>query len=274
MLAEIERNLAASGERRAAFVAIVKVSEGPSGLWQAHLRVETRGGQAERRFEAESCETIASATALIIALAAPVGNAGQGPDPSGPLVVAEQDNRPAAPAPYWQRSPLGVMVSGVVENGIMPSAPGAGLEVSIGPSWTAPGWRVRLLAGAGFLFPRSAEPEPSVHGDFWRLALSGRGCASAGTRFEVGLCVGAELSAMHSTGPLGGDLQDDTGYWISPTASALAAWNIRPRLAVFVRSDVTVPAWHPTFHTDGGSDVYSVPAVAVGAALGIEFHLR
>jgi len=273
VLADVERNLAASGERAAAFVAVVNVSEGPKGLWQAHLRIEARGGQAERRFEAESCQAIASATALIIALAAQVGKAGQAAAAGKPLVVAQQNDGPAAPAPYWQRSPLGLIVSGLVEGGIMPTAPGVGVEVAIGPSWTAPGWRLRLLASAGFFFPRRGDVL-FAYGDFWRLAVSGRGCVSAGARYEIGLCVGAELSAMHSTGPLGSGLSDDTRYWLSPTASAIAAWNVRPRLAVFVRSDVTVPAWHPSFASDSGADVYTVPLVAVGAALGVELHFR
>src|SRR5436190_9410165 len=182
VLADVDRNLGASGEGRAAFVAVVNVSERPKGLWQAHVRVEALGGQAERRFEAESCQAIASATALIIALAAQVGNAGQAADASQPLVVAQQDNRPAAPAPYWQRSPLGLIVSGLVEGGIIPTAPGAGIEVAIGPSWTAPGWRLRLLASAGFFFQHKAEL-PSAYGDFWRLAVAGRGCVSAGARY-------------------------------------------------------------------------------------------
>ena len=279
MLADVDRNLAASGEGRAAFVAVVNVSERPKGLWQAHVRVEARGGQAERRFEAESCQAIASATALIIGLAAQVGNGGQAADASGPVVVAQRDDRPAARAPYWQRSPLGLMVSGLVDGGIMPKAPAAGVEVAIAPSWTAPswtasGWRLRLLASAGFFFPRSADFSAPAYGDFWRLAVAGRGCVSAGARFEIGLCVGAELSAMHSKGPLSAGLQDDTRYWLSPVASPLAAWNVGPRLAVFVRSDVTVPAWHPTFYADSGGDLYTVPVVAVGGALGVELHFR
>src|SRR3954468_3181510 len=46
VLADVERNLAASGEGRAAFVAVVNVSVDPKGLWQADLRVDARGGRA------------------------------------------------------------------------------------------------------------------------------------------------------------------------------------------------------------------------------------
>jgi len=273
VLAEVERNLAASGERRAAFLAVVNVSEQPKGIWQAHLGVEARGGRAERTFEAESCAAIASATALIVALAAQVGDGGQAADAGEPLVAARQDDRRAAPATYWQRAPMSLMVSALIDGGITPDPPAGGLEVAIAPTWTAPGWRLRVLAGAGYLFPRNADLT-DAHGDFWRLTLSGRGCASAGAQFEIGLCVGVELSALHSKGPLNSNLQDDTQYWISPAASAMATWNVRPRLAVFVRSDVAVPASHPTFYADAGYDVYTIPAVAVGGALGIELHFR
>jgi hypothetical protein len=273
VLAEVDRNLASVGERRAAFLAVVDVSEGPKGLWQAQLHVEARGGQAERRFEAESCAAIASATALIIALAAQVGDGGAAVE-AGPPVPVTRREAPAAPAAYWQRAPLGVIVSGLVDGGIMPKLPAAGLEVAVGPSWTAPGWRLRALASAGFFFPRSADVS-MVYGDFWRLAVSGRGCVSEGDAVEVGLCVGGELSAMHAHGPFNSGLSDDTRYWFAPAASALVSWNVRPRLTILARCDVTVPVPRGEFHDDVGVGVvYTVPAVAVGGALGLELHFR
>lgn len=275
VLADIERNLTASGEGRAPFVAVVEVSELPNGIWRAHLRVEARGGRAERDFEAESCQAIASATALIVALAAQVGDSGQTADPDGLFVLAGRDDRTAAlDEPYWQRSPLGLMVSGLVDGGLMPKVPAFGMEVAAGPSWTAPGWRLRVLGGVGFFFPRSADVS-DAYGEFWRLAVSGRGCASAGALFEIGLCVGGELSAMHAHGPLDSRLADDTHYWFSPVASGMVSWNVRPRLAVFARSDVTVPVPRHDFNRDGGVTVaYTLPAVAVGGALGLEVHFR
>ena len=156
----------------------------------------------------------------------------------------------------------------------MPKVPAAGLEVAVGPSWTAPGWRLRVLAGAGFFFPRSADVS-YAYGNFWRLAVSGRGCASAGAEIEVGFCVGGELSAMHAKGPLYSGLSDDTRYWFSPAASGLVSWNVRPRLTVLARCDVTVPVPRRDFHADGDIYVvYTVPAVAVGGALGVELHFR
>jgi hypothetical protein len=275
VVADVDRNLAAAGERRAAFVAVVDVTEGPKGLWQAHLRVEARGGQAERRFEAESCAAIASATALIIALAAQVGDGGQAAAAGAPLQVKEDVPQPArVPSPDWQRAPVGVVVSGLVDGGIMPKVPAVGLEAAAVPSWTTPGWRLRVLAGAGFFFfPRSADVA-GAYGHFWRLAVSGRGCASAGARVEVGLCVGAELSAMHATGPLNSGLADDTVYWFSPAASGLVSWNVDPGITVLARCDVTVPVPPGEFHSDNGGVAYTVPAVAVGGALGVELHFR
>jgi len=276
VLADVDRNLAASGEGRAAFVAVVNVSERPKGLWQAHLVVEARGGRAERGFEAESCQAIASATALIIALAAQVGDGGQAADAGERFLPPRQDDREAMPAPpYGQRSRLGLMVSGLVDGGIIPKRPAAGLEVAVGPSWTASGWRSRVLASGAFFFPRTADfPSSTASGDFWRLAVSGRGCVGAGGRFEIGICVGGELSAMHSHGPLDSGLADATRYWLSAAASTIVTWNVRPQLALFVRSDVTVPAWHPTFYADAGYGLYDVPGVAVGGGLGVELHFR
>jgi hypothetical protein len=271
VLADVERNLAASGEGRAPFMAVGNVSEVSTGLWRAKLVVEVRGGRAEREFEAESCEAVAGAAGLIIALAAQVGDGGQEAEARGPVVAEETDDPPGAPAPYWRRAPLGVMVSGLV--GTMPETVGAGLEIASGPSWSAPGWRLRALVGAGFLFRRGEEFN-FVYGNFWRVAVSGRGCVSAGAELEVGVCVGGDLSAMHANGPFGSGLSDDTLYWIAPALSAMASWNVHPRLAIFARTDVTVPVTHGSFRSDGGGDVYTVPTIVAGGALGVELHFR
>src|SRR5262245_32363069 len=73
VLAELRRDLAESGEAEAPFIAEVEVRERAPGKWQANLRLEARGGRLERSFEAESCQAIASATALIISLSSEVG---------------------------------------------------------------------------------------------------------------------------------------------------------------------------------------------------------
>ena len=47
VVADVKRNLADSGKAAAPFVAAVSVERGPGGRWQAHLRVEARGGRAD-----------------------------------------------------------------------------------------------------------------------------------------------------------------------------------------------------------------------------------
>jgi hypothetical protein len=274
VLADIERNLSASGEEPTAFVAGVDVSELPGGLWQAHLEVEARGGRTERRFEAESCQAIASATAIIIALAADVGEGGQTGDMERPPLSPEQaECRPASDEQHWQRSSLSLMASGLIDGGIAPKLPAVGLELAAGPSWTASLWRLRVLGSAGFLFPRSADVSPA-YGDFWRLTVAGRGCLSTGAQFEIGLCVGGELSVMHSKGPTSSGLADETHIWFAPAASAIVSWNVHPRLTLMARGDVSVPVPHPDFHADNGDVVYTVPAVGGGGALGMELHFQ
>lgn len=273
VLADVERNLASSGQRgAAAFLASVEVSALPNGLWQAHLHVDARGGRTERHFEAESCQAIASATAIIIALTADVGDGGQTAETERlHLAPTQAECQTANSEPHWQRSSPRLTVSGLVDGGLMPKVPAVGLELAVGPSWTTSLWRLRLLGSAAFYFPRSADVS-TAYGDFWRLAVAGRGCVSAGAQVEIGLCVGGELSTMHSKGPYSSGLADETHIWFAPAGSGIVSWNVKPRMALTGRCDVTVPVPRRDFHGDATNVVFTVPSVTVGGALGLELQ--
>ena len=279
VLAEVKRNLADSGEARAPFVAVASVDRPVEGMWHARLRVEARGGTVERQFDAESCEAIASAAALIIALSAgPGGDAPPPEPPQGATISGEarsgaaQSGR-APPEDHWRLSQLSVMVNAVIDGGTMPGNPAAGVEAAAGPLWTAPGWRLRLLAGAGF-FPTQQMTYLQGDVDIWLLTVSGRGCvAAAPARFEIGLCVGGELSAMHSADPhTSRAVKEGTQYWVSPVGSAMASWRVSSRGAIFGRAEVAVPGTRRTFQTSDNADLYRVRAVAARGALGLELR--
>ena len=297
VLAAVKRDLADSGEPWAPFVAVVNVPDPIDKVWQASLRVEARGGRAERRFQAESCEALASAAALIIALAAQGGGGAPPPEPRrGPLVsdaerpssteepVAAQAGKApglvvsAMPGDYWGRADLSAGVGGVLDWGTMPNRSAVGIEAAVGPTWTAPGWRLRVVGGAGF-FPTQHVVIVDQSSDFWMFTVSGRGCASAlVTGFEFGLCVGAELAAMHGAVSEPESLPNPTGevvrstqYWLSPLGSVMASWSLLPRVAAFGRADVAVPGTQRSFHGPANSaDYYIVPSHSVRAALGLQ----
>lgn len=267
---EVEANLVRSGAVMVPVVAMVSVREQTAGRWQASLLFQAGYTRAERKFEAESCEAIASASALIITLWVEGG-----PDTPPPAAVAQDSERPTAIAPGVapRRTPFVLMLNGLLDRGTMPDPPAGGMEAAGGPTWMVSGWRLRALAGLSF-FPKRRTPlsTDADQANFELFDVSGRGCATVGNdRFEVGPCAGAGLSIMHGSGTA---LQDRTQLWLSLLGSALAAWSISPAVAVFARADLVFPATPGTFLGVGGNGntVYKVPAVAVRGALGLELR--
>jgi hypothetical protein len=263
--AEVEGNLARSGAGPVPVVAMVTVNGPTAGRWQASLLFQAGYTRAERRFEAESCEAIASAAALIITLWVEGG-----PDTLPPTAAAQDSEKPPiAPGVDPAGRPFVLMLNGILDWGTMPDPPAGGMEAAGGPIWTVPGWRLRALAGLSF-FPNRRTPLTVGidQADFQLFDLSGRGCLTiTRDRFELGPCAGVELAIMHGSGTT---LQDSTQLWLSLLGSALASWSISPAVAVFGRVEVVVPTTQKSFAT--GNVVYAVPDVAVRGALGLELR--
>ena len=266
--AEVEGNLARSGPGLVPVVAMVNVSGPAAGRWRASLLFQAGYTRAERQFEAESCQAIASAAALIIALWAEGG-----PDTPPPTAATARDSEkpPIAPAVEPSRAAFVLMLNGILDWGTMPDSPAGGMEAAGGPLWTVSGWHLRALADVSF-FPNRRTPLTSApeQADFELFDVSGRGCATVVVnRFEIGPCAGIELAVMYGSGT---PLQDGTQSWLSLLGSGLASWSISPAVAVFGRADVVVPTTRRTFFDLNQNPLYEVPAVAVRGALGIELR--
>jgi hypothetical protein len=281
VLADIRRNLEDS-DPSAPFVAVVNVLGSKGGPWQATLRIEARGGFVDRRFVAESCEAIASAAALIIALSAESGGAATPATPPSPPPapvskdpVAQLVDEPEGG--HWRRKPLSAGFGGIVDGTTIIGSPAFGVEGHVGANWLLPGWHLRLVAGAA-LFPSHTATEIDAQATFRMGLVSGRACMSAAVQpVEIGLCVGGEVVALHSSG-IGfdiGSLETSTQFWPSPVGSALVSWAVNRRVAVYARGDLAGNFIRRNYHPFNGSayDLYTVPAVSARAALGIELGL-
>lgn len=271
---EVEENLARSGAVLVPVVAVVSVVGPTAGRWQASLLFQAGYTRAERRFEAESCEAIAAAAALIITLWVEGG-----PDAPPPPAAARDSEKPAldpglAPEIAPGGTPFVLMLDGLLDWGTMPDPPGGGMEAMGGPIWTLSGWRLRVLGGLGF-FPNRRTPLMYLinQANFRLFDFTGRGCATVVSgQFEIGPCAGVELAIMDGSGT---QLQASTQPWLSLLGSGLASWSISPSVAVFGRADVVLPTTRTTFLDSNaqGDTIYKVPAVAVRGALGLELHL-
>jgi len=275
---EVERTLAKSGTPAPPFTAAAYAMSGPGQTWEGRLVLNLRGAETERRFMAESCEALASAAALIIAVALDEAS-DQPAEPPAPVVDLERPvtvpTATAAPAPYS----LGA--NAIIDVKTLPSPPGAGLEAVIRRRWAIgpvrPGW----MAGLDVL--RNLQPSVNnllgpVAGDFWLFSLSGRGCVGvAVARLELAPCAGAALDAMHATnsGWAQVSVQTDTRYWLSFLGSVALSYEATPSLELMVRADAVLPTSRPTFNIyTNVLPAYVVPGPAFRGALGAAWRFH
>jgi hypothetical protein len=82
------------------------VARADNGRWQAQLALATTGAQSQRLLVAESCEAIASATALIVAVAIEGGITPNSPERGSTPKLPEGGSTPKVPAGRATGRPL------------------------------------------------------------------------------------------------------------------------------------------------------------------------
>jgi hypothetical protein len=260
VLDEVARLVAASHERAHA-TARADVVRDERGRWRASLRVDARGAHGERTLEAESCPAIASATALIIAVAV---EGGMLPPPAiPPPVAAAPTPLPLASSPTRSASQLIVAAAGVVDTAVLPSAAYGG-QATLGWSYEWSGWRTRALASASFFAAQSAQSTAGA-GRFMAIAASARMCASIVEGvFDVGPCLGVEFDSIEGKGASPAfQPKQGLGAWESAVGSLLASWTLSRRFAVFVDAGGLVSfTTRPTFVVQPGNLYVFVPSPA------------
>lgn len=274
---EVEKTLGVSIRDLAPVAAVVTVAHG-AGNWQAKMILHSRGERSERAYDAESCDALAAATALMIALAA---EGGPGGGAEGRRVSGAQSPEPGEPPSPDSKFPRDFLqLGGGADWGTMPRAAGAVIEAGWVRLWASAHWRLRASATSTFFWPEYGNGPSSIAestGWYWALALGARACATAAlSRFEIGPCLAAEVTAMHAT-HIAATSTSDTKLWLSPSLSALAALTVSAAATVFVRIDEVVPTTHPTF--SAGSDLdgtslseHGISSHAIRGLAGIELR--
>lgn len=262
-----------AGDLQPRFEATATVSRRPGARWR--VRIETPSGV--RALESRTCEQIAEATAVVVALAlddiAPVPSL---PRPTLPATVEQVPDverppvlrPPAAPvrlAPTRVETSLGARLS--LDLRAMPDlAWGAGALVG----WTWRALRVELTPGVSYA-SRDASGA-NVGFDALRVELTARACAMTVGPTRLGAC--AALSGGWLRVSASGVALADHGDapWIAAGGSLLARVGAR-RFGGLVAVDVMAPIARPRFVVTGATDAYEVPAFTVALSLGMEFAL-
>jgi hypothetical protein len=225
--------------------------------WFVTLETESKTASGHRTIEAVTCQGLANATALIVALmidpdavAARSGKA-QGdeppsvpPAPSAPVPVQLH----AAPDARSARATFllaGAAAAGSA--GVLPS-PDVGASISVGV--LGPRWRVEARAAYGPRRVQSgtlADP-PGAYGRFSFLAGTLAGCMTfLPSRFELGPCASVEVGALRGQGFRVTQTTSNTSPWFGLGIGGWAAIRANAWLYFPIHADAVFPLWRPNY---------------------------
>lgn len=290
VIAEVDRLLGASGARpREPLQVTATVDEDPPGRFRVSLETAGEGGPRVRVLHASSCQALADAAAVIIALAidpAAVASAPEPPPPAAPPAPPPLPPPPpprpfvppprprTAPPPPRDSVPLRFHVAAWVL-GDIGSLPGVSFAAGGALGLSIASWRIEAGAGA---FPSRAAVianRPTAGGDVSLILGSVGACRDIlpKGRFEIAPCAGVELGRLHAAGfgisnPTSGD-----ALWSAFKAGGLFAWAPMDRFALVLRLDVVVPFARPSFVLDNVGPVFRSGPVAGRLGLGVEARL-
>jgi hypothetical protein len=280
VLADVQRMLGSTSGRSVA--ARADVTEVNPEHWSVHLTTDVEGAQGERTIEANSCASLATATALILAWTVdpsrarappppPQANAGVAPEAAGDRA------EPSTPrGRSMQSEPFAGLVAatGAFDVGTLPTVGTAG-EITVG-ALLGP---VRAEVSGAYWLPQDATRGTSEGTHIHLLDARVRGCFRirlTGT-LELDPCLGAAIIAASSEGF--GPAATFTPYsqrgaWGAAGGEALAAWRLFGPVALRASVGVWFPLAPPSFVIDvqnqGQAGLHTSEPVGGRATLGVE----
>lgn len=240
------------------------------------LELRLPSGAMHKRIEADACEVLASATALVMAVmldpTAVVETVDRPPEPAP--TPAPTSSTPASPPPPIPQAPRSRRVQGIVRVlaagsfGALPDF-GAAFGGSIGVRID----RARIEATAfGELPQRETQAQQRSAGadlDLWTVGA--RGCFAPTTkRVDVPLCAGVEAGQMRARG-FGLQLpRRAAAPWLAFPFGAAVMWAPVPAFAFGGGVDGWVAATQPAFEIEDLGPIHSARRAGVRVHVGIE----
>ena len=261
-----------------------------NGHWLGTLETQSGPNVGKRTLHAESCDSVAGATALIIALmidpeavaahqaqqdgvalpspsdsAAPTARA-EVPKPKEREPTSKMARSFAAP----EQSPLSLFVGPTLalDIGSLPSVT-AGFGGHLGVSTR----HLSIEAGLADWAPSQAGVAGTAAGGTFHYVTAGlSACPYLGeARFRYGLCFDSEYDRMSASGYGANVNYAGSFHWLSLGGSALARWSLGKRLAIPIRAGVVVPLAYPVFRLNGTpEEVHRPSRISTRFAVGID----
>jgi hypothetical protein len=289
--AEVDGLLGGGGARARKNLSVrATVERGP--LWTVTLETQSSATQGHRTIEAVTCQALASATALIVALmidpdavaafAKKEAQSEPGPPPSPPAAPAPP-SPPAAPPPLSPsaappspsapaaRATFGLVGLGVAGNlGVLPG-PDFGVTATVG--LVHGHWRAELRGAYGL---RTVSSDPvadagGAYGSFRFLAGTLAGCWVAVTAaLDFGPCLEVEFGAVRGEGVGQIQVSSESSPWLGLGAGGAVILKATPWLRFPLHVDAVVPLWRPSYVFREGSPIFRAWPVGGRLTAGVE----
>jgi hypothetical protein len=239
--------------------------------WRVQLRTQRGAARGEREIEAATCDGLAEATAVVLALALVASDverieAAEPAAAAPPPAPREPDVRPRIDASPSHTFALGASVAG--DAATLPS-PAVGGSLTL--AWT-PG-RFRLEVDGRRWGSQSGSIQMFGSGArFTMTSVGARGCWAAlnGGTLELSPCGGLDLSFVSASG-FGADTNyTPDGTWTTIAGGGLARLRLTSWLAVRTKVDAFLPMSRPTFVVENQGSVHRPSPIGVSASFGLE----
>jgi hypothetical protein len=280
VLGEVDRLLGDAGARpKESLRVVADVSKDANGNLRVHLEAEGESGPRVRELRAASCEALADAAALILALmidpsaalAAPTSAASTPPPaPAPPTPPPSPPPPPPVPPANPRTTPkVSLGVWGVFEGG---SLPGAGFGVAGTVAVTLAALRIEVGVGGLPLRDALVSAPKGAGGHVSLVTGDALLCYDVLPRsaFELSPCAGYEGGWLHAAGFGVKSPGSGSDFWSAVRAGGLFTWSPVPRFALSLRGEAVVPFVRPTFVLENVGPVYRPGPVSGRLALGAE----
>ena len=266
--------LAVLGEHVRTFVVVLDA--GPPATGSVTIQQAGRP-HGSREVRADTCAEVADALALVVALAVdPLG--GQAPKPPSAerndelTAEAQSDAAPSSGASPFHRTPTSALRAGADFVAVTGVAPDVVLSLSPFVEWSRTGawWKPSVRVA----FERTTTGALSIAGGealfTWtvgRLDACPLGLGSGAVRFAA--CARLEAGALEVNGRGDRGAQQQRVPWVAAGPAARGEWS--PFAGAFVDAEVAplLRAYQDRFFFFPDTTVYRVPALGLGAAIGI-----
>jgi len=222
---------------------------------------------SKRSLDADDCDAVSRAAALLIALAIRAQAAPASPAPPPPP--------PATPPPPAQAPPargarvfLGAL--GFADVGAIPAAT-LGIGVAAGVRWP----RLRLESSVAYFAPRSksAVDSSDAGARFDLAAVGARLCIPLTvTMLWLAPCLGAGADQVRAAG-FGARLTRSPSTWdLIGRFGLLGGWDISSIISARIEVEGVLPLARPQFEVEGDGDVFRRAPIGVRTAFGLELQ--